>query len=105
MANNGMFRVFPRTDNIDAAAIAYEKERKSAQSAIIDKTDLIAADFVLICKISSLTTPPKPPFEMLGEIVNIKNNRLLTGSHVGFDMMEDAPDYIVKLAKSLSSLH
>jgi hypothetical protein len=104
MANNGMFRVFPRTDNIDAASIAYEKGRKSANTAIIDKTDLIAADFVLSCKISSLTTPPKPPFEMLGEIVDINNNRLLIGGHVGFDMMEDAPDYIVKLAKDLSSL-
>jgi hypothetical protein len=103
MANNGMFRVFPRTDNIDAATIAYEKERTSAKNVVIDKTDLTAADFVLSCKISSLTTPPNPPFEMLGEIVDISNNRLLTGSHVAFDMIEDAPDYIVKLGKSLSS--
>jgi hypothetical protein len=103
MANNGMFRVFPRTDNIDAAAIAYERERTSAKNVAIDKTDLTAADFVLSCKISSLTTPPKPPFEMLGEIVGINNNRLLAGGHVAFDMIEDAPDYIVKLGKTLSS--
>ncbi|MDR3357088.1 MAG: penicillin-binding protein activator LpoB [Spirochaetaceae bacterium] len=104
MANNGMFRIFPRTDNIDAASIAYEKERRSAQSAVVDKSDLTAADFVLSCKISSLTTPPRPPFEMLGEIVNIENNRLWSGSHVSFDTMEDAPEYIVKLAKTLSTI-
>ncbi|MDR0685171.1 MAG: hypothetical protein LBF83_08580 [Spirochaetaceae bacterium] len=103
MANNGVFRVFPRTDNIDAATIAYEKERTSSKNVVIDKTGLMAADFVLSCKISSLTIPPKPPFEMIGEIIDINNNRLLIGNHVGFDMMEDAPDYIVKLAKDLSS--
>jgi hypothetical protein len=104
MANNGMFRVFPRTDDIDAAALAYEKERKSTTSAVIDKTDLTVTDFVLSCKVSSLTNPPTPPFEMVGEIVDIKDNLLLTGSHVGFDTIEDAPEYIVKLAKTLSSL-
>ncbi|MDR0662452.1 MAG: penicillin-binding protein activator LpoB, partial [Spirochaetaceae bacterium] len=83
MANSGKFRVFPRTDNIDAAALAYEKERTSTNKfLIIDRNDLIAADFVLSCKISSLTTPPLPPFEMLGEIIAIDSNRLLIGSHV-----------------------
>ena len=105
MANNGRFRIFPRTDNIDAAAIAYEKERTSVKNIVIDKSDLTTADFVLSCKISSLTTPPKPPFEMLGEIVDIKDNRLLTGSHVTFDTIEEAPENILKLGKFLSSLH
>jgi hypothetical protein len=105
MANNGRFRVFPRTDNIDAAALAYEKERSSTRSYIvIDRDDLIAADFVLSCKISSLTTPPLPPFEMLGEIIAIDSNRLLIGSHVSFDAIEDSPESIVRLARALNNL-
>jgi hypothetical protein len=104
MANNGMFRVFPRTDDIDTATIAYEKERNSTTSVVIDKTDLTVTDLVLSSKVSSLTAPPTPPFEMVGEIVDIEDNRLLIGRHVGFDAIEDAPEYIVKLAKTLSSL-
>jgi hypothetical protein len=105
MANNGRFRVYPRTDNIDAAAIAYEKERTSTNAFIImDTSDLIVADFVLSCKISSLTTPPLPPFEILGEIVSIDTNSLLVGNHVSFDAIEDSPEGIVRLARALNNL-
>jgi hypothetical protein len=104
MANNGKFRVYPRTDNIDAAAIAYEKERTSTKDFIlIDKSDLIVADFVLSCKISSLTTPPLPPYEILGEIVNINTNNLLIGSHVSFNAIEDTPENIVRLTRALNN--
>jgi hypothetical protein len=105
MANMGTFRIFPRTDNIDAATIAYEQERSSTRNFVIDRTDFTVADFVLSCKISTLTTPPLPPFEMLGEIIDINSNRLLTGTHVSFDAIEDTPEGIVILAKTLSRLH
>jgi hypothetical protein len=106
IANNGKFRVFPRTDNIDAASVAYERERESpANSIISDSNYLTAADYVLSSKISSLTMPPTPPYDMLGEILYINTNRLIIGNHVTFDTIEDAPDYIPRLAKILSSLH
>jgi hypothetical protein len=105
MANNGKFRIYPRTDNIDAAAIAYEKERTSTRDFIlIDKSDLIMADFVLSCKISSLTMPALPPYEILGEIVNIGTNNLLMGGHVSFNAIEDSPESIARLAKALNNL-
>jgi hypothetical protein len=102
MANAGVFRVFPRTDNIDMASVAYEKERTSAGNTIISTADLIAADFVLSCKISSLTSPPTPPFDMLGEILLIMDNQLIIGNHISFDAIEDAPENITKLAKMLN---
>jgi hypothetical protein len=103
MANNGMFSVFPRTNNIDAASVAYEKERSSASvNTVIENTGLIAADYVLSCKISSLTMPPTPPFDMLGEILLINDNHLIIGNHISFDAIEDAPENIAKLAKILS---
>jgi hypothetical protein len=105
MANNGMFSVFPRTDNIDAASVAYEKERTSKSgNTVIDVTGLIAANYVLSCKISSLTLPPTPPFDILGEILLINDNRLILGNHISFDAIEDAPENIAKLAKILSGV-
>jgi hypothetical protein len=103
MANSGIFRVFPRTDNIGAASVAYEKERSSTSNTVIDIADLTAADYVLSCKISSLTMPPTPPFDMLGEILQITDNQLITGNHIAFDTIEDTPENIAKLAKILSA--
>jgi hypothetical protein len=104
MANNDIFSVFPRTDNIDAASAAYEKERASPNSAVINHTDQTAAEYVLSCKISSLTSPPMSPFDMFGEIIRINDNRLLRGNHISFDIIEDAPEYIAKLAKALNDV-
>ncbi|MDR0382926.1 MAG: hypothetical protein LBH50_02960 [Spirochaetaceae bacterium] len=102
MANNSMFSIFPRTDNIDMASMAYEKEQTSSKDAVVDTSYLTAAEYVLSCKISSLTSPPAPPFDMLGEILLIDNNQLIAGSHISFDAIEDAPEYMAKLAKALS---
>ncbi|MDR1363364.1 MAG: hypothetical protein LBJ35_04885 [Spirochaetaceae bacterium] len=116
MANNGKFRVFPRTDVFDAAGVFYGGEGHLAEAANAvygTKTDTVAAvyvddlppaDYVLTSKISSLETPPEPPFDLLGEILYIKKNRLVIGNQVTFNRVENAPARVSQLAALLSSL-
>jgi hypothetical protein len=116
MANNGKFRVFPRADVMDAAAVVYGNNSYLPETADViygnekdavspsHNYDPMPVDYVLSSKLSSLETPPAAPFDLLGEILYVKKNRLVTGGHVTFDRIENAPVRIAQLAARLSSL-
>jgi len=97
MANTNMYRVFPRTDSIDAAVYEYETQRTSSKKVYVTKEELVPADFVLSSKISVFESKN----EMLAEILSLKNDVLFSGTHINFDLIDELPGIIPRLAKQL----
>jgi len=99
MANTNVYRVFPRTDNIDAALYEYESQRSTAKRIYWNSNnqDLVPVDYVLNSKVSFLPTTN----EIVAEIVSLETNVLVNGTHINFDVIDEVPSYLSRLAQLL----
>lgn len=100
MANTNAYRVFPRTENIDAAVLEYETRRTTAKKVFIDRNDITPSEFVLSSKIAVFDSKN----QILAEIISINNDVLQKGAHINFDSIENTPGLLGKLSIQLTGL-
>ena len=100
MANTGAYHVFPRTDDIDAAMLDYETRRTTARKIFVTKEEVTPAEFVLSSKIDTFDTRN----QILAEIVDIGNNVLRKGAYINFEIIEDTPELLSRLAAQVSGV-